>query len=133
MVRSRHWSPTASRPQLLAGTLAALAGAGGSAFALPEEPLLTQPTVADLLVPVSGHVLSGDPALLTREVTGLVVAGMTMPNVLDRLFEGAAVVTAADRPEVVLGVLMAHASLNFPQISRSSSTVASRCLPRSSG
>ncbi|MEU4293801.1 DRTGG domain-containing protein, partial [Kribbella sp. NPDC026596] len=104
-------------PQQLADTVAALTGAGGPAFALPEEPLLSQPTVADLLAPVQGRLLRGDPALLTREVTGLVVAAMTMPNVLDRLFDGAAVVTAADRPEVVLGVLMAHASLNFPQIS----------------
>jgi phosphate acetyltransferase len=104
-------------PQLLTDTVAALAGVGGSAFALPEEPLLSQPTVADLLPPIEGRLLSGDPALLTREVTGLVIAGMTMPNVLDRLFDGAVVVTAADRPEVVLGVLMAHASLNFPQIS----------------
>ncbi len=104
-------------PNHLADTVAVLAGAGAPAFALPEEPLLTQPTVADLMVPVEGRLLRGDPALLTREVTGLVVAGMTMPNVLDRLFDGAAVVTAADRPEVVLGVLVAHASLNFPQIS----------------
>ncbi|WP_328519842.1 phosphate acetyltransferase [Kribbella sp. NBC_00359] len=104
-------------PHHLADTVAALAGAGAPAFALPEEPLLTQPTVADLMVPVKGRLLRGDPTLLTREVTGLVVAGMTMPNVLDRLFDGAAVVTAADRPEVVLGVLVAHASLNFPQIS----------------
>jgi phosphate acetyltransferase len=104
-------------PQHLEDTVVALAGVGGPAFALPEEPVLTQPTVADLLPSVNGHLLSGDPALLTREVTGLVVAGMTMPNVLDRLFDGAAVVTAADRPEVVLGVVVAHASLNFPQIS----------------
>ncbi|WP_406054220.1 phosphate acetyltransferase [Kribbella sp. NBC_00889] len=104
-------------PQQLDDAVAALAGVGGSAFALPEEPLLSQPTVADLLPPVNGRLLSGDPTLLTREVTGLVVAGMTMPNVLDRLFDGAAVVTAADRPEVVLGVVVAHASLNFPQIS----------------
>ncbi|WP_405067570.1 phosphate acetyltransferase [Kribbella sp. NBC_01510] len=104
-------------PHHLADTVAVLVGAGAPAFALPEEPLLTQPTVADLMVPVEGRLLRGDPALLTREVTGLVVAGMTMPNVLDRLFDGAAVVTAADRPEVVLGVLVAHASLNFPQIS----------------
>jgi len=104
-------------PVGLADAVAALAGAGGPAFALPEDPLLSQPTVADLMPSVDARLLSGDPALLSREVTGLVVAGMTMPNVLDRLFEGAAVVTAADRPEVVLGVLMAHASLNFPQIS----------------
>jgi phosphate acetyltransferase len=95
----------------------ASAPAFAPAFALPEEPLLSQPTVADLMAPIGGRQLSGDPALLTREVTGLLVAGMTMPNVLDRLFDGAAVVTAADRPEVVLGVLTAHASLGFPQIS----------------
>jgi phosphate acetyltransferase len=96
--------------------VAALDGIGAPAFAIPEEPVLNQPLVADLLAPIDGRLLSGDPQLLTREVTGLMIAGMTMPNVLDRLFEGAAVVTAGDRPEVVLGVLMAHASRNFPQI-----------------
>ncbi|WP_350276329.1 phosphate acetyltransferase [Kribbella sp. HUAS MG21] len=96
--------------------VAALDGIGAPAFAIPEEPVLNQPLVADLLAPIDGRLLSGDPQLLTREVTGLMIAGMTMPNVLDRLFDGAAVVTAGDRPEVVLGVLMAHASRNFPQI-----------------
>jgi len=97
--------------------VAALDGIGAPAFAIPEQPVLNQPLVADLLAPIDGSLLSGDPQLLTREVTGLMIAGMTMPNVLDRLFDGAAVVTAGDRPEVVLGVLMAHASRNFPQIS----------------
>jgi phosphate acetyltransferase len=104
-------------PGQIAQTAAALASADVPAFAIPEEPLLSAPSVADLIGAVDGRVLSGDPRLLSREVSGLVVAGMTMPNVLDRLFEGAAVVTAADRPEVVVGVLMAHASQNFPQIS----------------
>jgi phosphate acetyltransferase len=96
--------------------VAALRDIGAPAFAIPEEPVLNQPLVADLLAPIDGRLLSGDPQLLTREVTGLMIAGMTMPNVLDRLFDGAAVVTAGDRPEVVLGVLMAHASRTFPQI-----------------
>ncbi|TDO51132.1 phosphate acetyltransferase [Kribbella sp. VKM Ac-2571] len=96
--------------------VAALDGIGAPAFAIPEEPVLNQPLVADLMAPIDGRLLSGDPELLTREVTGLMIAGMTMPNVLDRLFDGAAVVTAGDRPEVVLGVLMAHASRTFPQI-----------------
>ncbi|MEV8376069.1 phosphate acetyltransferase [Kribbella sp. NPDC056861] len=101
----------------LESTVAALARADVPAYAIPEEPLLSAPVVADLMIAVDGKVLSGDVRLLTREVTGLVVAGMTMPNVLDRLFDGAAVITAADRPEVVVGVLMANASQNFPQIS----------------
>ncbi|TCN42144.1 phosphate acetyltransferase [Kribbella orskensis] len=101
----------------LAPTTAVLAGAGVPAYAIPEEPLLSAPSVADLMPAVAGQLLSGDRQLLSREVSGLVIAAMTMPNVLDRLFEGAAVVTAADRPEVVVGVLMAHASQNFPQVS----------------
>ncbi|MGW7681557.1 phosphate acetyltransferase [Kribbella sp. NPDC054772] len=96
--------------------VAALDGIGAPAFAIPEEPVLNQPLVTDLMAPIDGRLVSGDPQLLTREVTGLMIAGMTMPNVLDRLFEGAAVVTAGDRPEVVLGVLMAHTSRTFPQI-----------------
>jgi phosphate acetyltransferase len=87
------------------------------AFAIPEEPILSAPSVADLMAAVDGTRVSGDETLLSREATGLVVAGMTMPNVLDRLIEGGIVVAAGDRPEVVLGVLMAHASPTFPQVS----------------
>jgi phosphate acetyltransferase len=87
------------------------------AYAIPEEPLLSAPSVGDLMGAVDGTLVSGDESLLNREVTGLVVAAMTMPNVLDRLAEGAVVITPGDRPEVVLGVLMAHASPTFPQIS----------------
>ncbi len=86
-------------------------------YAIPEEPLLSAPSVGDLMPACGGTLLSGDPDLLSREATGFVVAGMTMPNVLDRLFEGAVVITPADRPEVVLGVVMAHVSANFPQVS----------------
>jgi phosphate acetyltransferase len=73
--------------------------------------------VGDLMAACGGTLTSGDEALLARESTGLVVAAMTLPNVLDRLFEGSVVVTPGDRPEVVLGVLMAHMSAGFPQVS----------------
>ncbi|WP_243057708.1 phosphate acetyltransferase [Nocardioides sp. SR21] len=100
----------------LDAVVAALSRPGVPAYALPEVPLLSAPTLADMVPAVDGRLVSGDPALLDREAMGVVVAGMTMPNVLDRLFEGAAVVTAGDRPEVVLGVLMAHHSASFPQV-----------------
>src|SRR3954454_16790406 len=97
--------------------LDALGGGGVLASAIPDEPLLSAPTVGDLRTACQGVLVSGEESLLGREVTGLVVAAMTMPNVLDRLFDGAVVVTPGDRPEVVLGVLTAHASVNVPQIS----------------
>lgn len=100
----------------LDAVVAALSRPGVPAYALPEVPLLSAPSLADMVPVIDGRLVSGDPALLDREAMGVVVAGMTMPNVLDRLFEGAAVVTAGDRPEVVLGVLMAHHSASFPQV-----------------
>ncbi|GAA4364315.1 phosphate acetyltransferase [Nocardioides caricicola] len=100
----------------LGAVVEALTRPGVPAYALPEVPLLSAPLLADMVPLIDGRLLIGDPALLDREAMGVLVAGMTMPNVLDRLFEGAAVVTAGDRPEVVLGVLMAHHSASFPQV-----------------
>lgn len=99
-----------------AEVVAALTREDVPAYAIPDEPLLSAPSVAELLPAVDATLVSGDPELLEREALGLLVAGMTMPNVLDRLFEGAVVVTPGDRPEVVLGVVMAHHSANFPQV-----------------
>jgi phosphate acetyltransferase len=94
----------------------ALDSHGVPAFALPEEPLLSAPSVSDLMVACGGTLVSGEESLLSQETTGVVVAAMTLPHVLDRLFDGAVVVTPGDRPEVVLGVLTAQVSANFPQM-----------------
>jgi phosphate acetyltransferase len=94
----------------------ALEGLAVPAFAIPEEPLLSAPSVTDLMRACHGHLVSGEESLLSQETTGVVVAAMTLPHVLDRLFDGAVVVTPGDRPEVVLGVLTAQVSANFPQM-----------------
>ncbi|MCH1865367.1 phosphate acetyltransferase [Nocardioides sp. CFH 31398] len=86
-------------------------------FALPDEPLLGAPSMGELAAAIDGRLVSGDAALLGTEVTGVVVAAMTLPHVLDRLLEGAVVVTPGDRPEIVLGVLMAQRSEGFPRSS----------------
>ena len=54
--------------------------------------------------------------LLTREVLGVVVAGMSMVNVLPRLTESAIVVMPADRTEVLLATLLANTSGTFPSL-----------------
>jgi phosphate acetyltransferase len=94
----------------------ALEGHQVPAFAIPEEPLLSAPSVADLMRACHGRLVSGEESLLTQESTGVLVAAMTLPHVLDRLFDGAVVVTPGDRPEVVLGVLTAQVSANFPNM-----------------
>src|SRR5215207_1867216 len=56
----------------LARTIAVLGGGDVPTYAIPEEPLLSAPSVADLMEAVGGQLLSGDPQLLSREVSGLV-------------------------------------------------------------
>lgn len=94
---------------------AALAGKVPS-YAIPAAPFLTAPAVADLRAACDGTLLSGDPQLLDREVLGVLVGAMTLPNLLDRLVDGGVVVTPGDRSEVLLAVLMAHASQTFPSL-----------------
>ncbi|MFM9877946.1 MAG: phosphate acetyltransferase, partial [Rhodoglobus sp.] len=90
---------------------------GVPAWAIPEDPYLVAPTMAAVMAAVDGQLLRGDPALLAREVLGVVIAGMSMENVLPRLTEGALVVIAGDRSEMLLAALTAHASGTFPSLS----------------
>jgi len=104
-------------PEAVAATAAALTSSLGDvpAYAVPAEPVLDSPTVRELMAAVKGSLAHGDESLLDRESLGLVVAAMTMPNVLDWLFEGCVVITPADRGDVLLGLLLAHRSRTFPR------------------
>jgi phosphate acetyltransferase len=86
-------------------------------WAIPEDRVLVAPTMQHLVEATNGSLLSGDSRLLSREALGVVVAGMSMVNVLPRLTESAVVVIPADRSEVLLAVLMANASGTFPSLS----------------
>ena len=86
-------------------------------YVLPEDPLLSAPTVAELEKAVDGTLISGDGQLREREVMGILVAGMTADHVLERLGEGMAVITPGDRSDVVLAVASAHAAEGFPSLS----------------
>ncbi len=88
-----------------------------SVSVVPDEPLLSAPTVKALADACEARVLGGDPSLWQHEALGFVVAAMTLPNLLDRLVEGAVVVTPGDRADVLLGVLSAQASGSFPPVS----------------
>ncbi|TFD83328.1 phosphate acetyltransferase [Cryobacterium fucosi] len=85
-------------------------------WAVPEDPYIVAPSMKSILKATSGTLIKGDPALLSREALGVVVAAMSMVNVLPRLLEGAVVVVPSDRPDVLLAVLMANSSATFPSI-----------------
>ena len=105
------------RPSEMADVAAALDRFEPKTYVLPEEPLLVAPTVADLQRAVGGTMISGDDALLDREVMAVLVAGMTAEHVLERLTESVAVITPGDRSDVVLAVSSAHAAAGLPSLS----------------
>ncbi|MFY9334987.1 MAG: phosphate acetyltransferase [Mycobacterium sp.] len=105
------------RPDQMEDVAQACRDLGAPVYVIPEEPLLVAPTVGELLTAVDGSLVHGDGSLLGREVMGVMVAGMTAEHVLERLREGAAVITPGDRSDVVLAVASAHAAEGFPTLS----------------
>lgn len=90
---------------------------GVAAWTIPEDPMLAAPTVKQLMDACRGDLLSGDEALLSREVLDVVVGAMSMEHVLDHLSDGATVLTPGDRDAVALALLTAHAAEGFPSLS----------------
>ncbi len=105
------------RPDQLDAVAESCKHLGAPVYVIPEEPLLVAPTVGELQTAVDGVLVHGDPALLGREVLHVMVAGMTAEHFLERLREGAAVITPGDRSDVVLAVASAHAAEGFPSVS----------------
>ncbi|MCS5496062.1 phosphate acetyltransferase [Cnuibacter physcomitrellae] len=85
-------------------------------WAIPEDRVLVAPSMSGILESINGTLLLGDERLLAREALGVVVAAMSMNNVLPRLTEGAVVIVPGDRAELILAVLTANASGTFPSL-----------------
>ena len=103
-------------PENLEGIRAALSGVAVPSWLMPDVPLLSAPSVADLMRAVDGSLLAGDTELLEREAEHIIVGGMTMEHVLDRLIDGAVVVVPGDRSDVVLAAVAAHAAEGFASL-----------------
>ncbi len=90
---------------------------GVPVYVLPEVDLLVAPTVGEVLAACDATLIAGEPDLLGREALGVLVAAMTLPNVLDRLTSGAILLTPGDRADVIVGVLLACVSGTLPAVS----------------
>lgn len=85
-------------------------------WAMPEEPYLTAPTVRQLMEAVGGELSYGDEELLSREVLDVLVGAMSIEHLLERLTDGAVVITPSDRSDILLGLLTAHSAKGFPSL-----------------
>lgn len=85
-------------------------------WTVPAEPFLTAPTVGQLMKAVDGNLVNGDETLLGREVLDVLVGAMTFENLLEKLVDGAVVITPGDRTDVLLGLLVAQTAKSFPSL-----------------
>ncbi|MDN4478174.1 phosphate acetyltransferase [Demequina lignilytica] len=83
---------------------------------LPEDPILVAPSLKQLMDAVGGQLVSGDATLLTRETRDIIVGAMTTSNLLDRLEDGAVIITPGDRADTLLALLAAHGAEGFPAL-----------------
>jgi phosphate acetyltransferase len=86
------------------------------AWAMPDEPLLSMPTVAEIVAALDADLVAGVGLDLDREVTRLKIAAMSLPNVLDHVVEGSMLVVPGDRPDVVVGALVSRLSSTYPNL-----------------
>jgi phosphate acetyltransferase len=105
-------------PEQVEGVRALLAErAGATTWVMPEVDLLMAPTVGEVAEACDGELIAGDRALLGREARSVIVAAMTLPNLLERLTDGALVITPGDRSDVLMGALFGHVSRTLPAVS----------------
>ena len=88
----------------------------GPVYILPEEPLLSKPTVGEIADALKCQILQGDVAGLNREVHNIKIAAMNLPRFLDYVTDGTLIMTPGDRSDVILGSLATTVSETYPNI-----------------
>ncbi|MCW2811717.1 MAG: pta [Friedmanniella sp.] len=84
--------------------------------AIPDSPTLSAPTFRALVEAADGHLVLGSESWMDREAIGIIVAAMSLPNVLSRLRPDVAVIAPSDRTDLIPGLMLAHQSGTFPAL-----------------
>ena len=84
--------------------------------AVPESPILSAPTFRSLVEAADAELVLGAESWMDREALGIIVAAMSLPNVLSRLSPDVAVIAPSDRTDLLPGLLLAHESGTFPTL-----------------
>ncbi|MEM9326047.1 MAG: phosphate acetyltransferase [Bacteroidota bacterium] len=82
---------------------------------IPENRLLRSPTVREISEHLEAKVLFGAERL-DDLVYDFSIAAMQLDNYLTKMSENSMVVTPGDRGEIILGIMAAHLSNNYPNI-----------------
>jgi phosphate acetyltransferase len=85
--------------------------------AIPRIDFLSNPTINEVVKDLEAEVLFGQGDELNNQVAHYMVGAMQLNHFLPRLKENTLVVTPGDRSDLILGVLQANISYNYPMIS----------------
>jgi phosphate acetyltransferase len=96
---------------------AVAAQAEPATYVLPEDPLLMAPTVGEIAAACHGTPVGGGGDGLERETSGVIVAAMTLPNLLERITDSVLLIAPGDRADVLLTAYFAQASRRVPSVS----------------
>ncbi|HEV2927766.1 MAG TPA: phosphate acyltransferase, partial [Propionibacteriaceae bacterium] len=83
---------------------------------IAENPILSAPTFRALVEAADGELVLGSEGWMDRESLGLIVAAMSLPNVLERLGSDVTVIAPSDRTDLLPGLMLAHQSGTFPPL-----------------
>jgi len=82
---------------------------------IPFNKDLSNPTMKEIFEAVKGKLLFGDN-LLTNQVDHFIVGAMQLRNCLTRLKENTLIVTPGDRADIIVAMLQANLSKNYPKV-----------------
>src|SRR5208283_3075088 len=85
-------------------------------YALADNRILWNPTVYEIAKALKATFLNGEEDCSLREVADYKVAAMELSNFLGYIKEGTLVITPGDRPDILLGSLLADASSTYPRL-----------------
>ncbi len=111
--------PAEHAPAYLAELRASLGGTGKhkELAVIPYDDTLASPTVREVATQLGASILYAADDTLERPVRRFSVAAMQLPGLLNYVTEDCAIITPADRGDIMVGTLVAHRSPNYPSIS----------------
>ena len=82
---------------------------------IPFNKDLSNPTMKEIVEAVGGKLILGDN-LLSNQVDHFIVGAMQLRNCLTRLKENTLIVTPGDRADIIVAMLQANLSKNYPKV-----------------
>ncbi len=87
-----------------------------STYLLREIPELDMPTIGDVIDRLDAKPVVLNDGDVTRIIRGVKVAALTLDNFLDHVEEDDLIIVAADRSEIILGLIGTLYSTSYPNI-----------------